>query len=36
MFKEWTLAAMHTGVVQNKSITCQADPFLYDGKKENF
>jgi hypothetical protein len=24
---------MHTGVVQNKSIACQADPFLYDGKK---
>jgi hypothetical protein len=32
----WTLAAMHTGVVQNKSIACQADPFLYDGKKEKF
>jgi hypothetical protein len=30
----WTQAAMHTGVVQNKSIACQADQFLLDGKKE--
>jgi hypothetical protein len=29
-----TLAAMHTGVVQNKSINCQADRSLLDGKKE--
>jgi hypothetical protein len=28
----WTLAATHTGVVQNKSIACQADRFLLDGK----
>jgi hypothetical protein len=27
---------MHTGVVQNKSIACQADRFLLDGKKEKF
>jgi hypothetical protein len=33
---KWTLAAMHTGVVQNKSIACQADRFLLDGKKEKF
>jgi hypothetical protein len=25
-----TLAAMHTGVVQNKSIACQADKVLLD------
>jgi hypothetical protein len=25
---------MHTGVVQNRSIACQADRFLLDGKKE--
>jgi hypothetical protein len=34
--RRWTLAAMHTGVVQNKSIACQADRFLLDGKKEKF
>jgi hypothetical protein len=28
------MAAMHTGVVQNKSIACQADWFLLDGNKE--
>jgi hypothetical protein len=30
----WTLAAMHTGVVQKKYIACQADRFLLDGKKK--
>jgi hypothetical protein len=29
-----TLPAMHTGVVHNKFIACQADRFLIDGKKE--
>jgi hypothetical protein len=27
---------MHTGIVQNKSIACEADRFLLDGKKEKF
>jgi hypothetical protein len=30
----WTLAAMHTGVVQNKSIAGQVDRFLLDLKKK--
>jgi SP family myo-inositol transporter-like MFS transporter 13 len=34
--KVWSLAAIHTGVVQSKSIACQADWFLLVSKQEKF